>query len=62
MIFFYPNGAMMIFHDAADDGQAESGAALLSGEIGQEEFFFELAGHAVSGVGDGDLDGIAGRH
>lgn len=60
MIFLYANGAMMIFDDAADDGQAEPGAALLGGEIRQEEFFFELAGDAVSGVGHGDLDRVAG--
>src|SRR6266567_7633341 len=62
MVLFHPDRAMMIFHDATDDGQAESGAALFGGEIGQEEFFLELAGHAVACIGDGNLDRVAARH
>ena len=44
----------MIFHDAAHDGQTESGAALLGGEIRQKKFFFEFGGHAMPGVSDND--------
>src|SRR5208282_6674064 len=61
MIFFNTNRAVMIFHNAAHDSEAEAGAAFLGGEIREKKFFFQLAGHAVAGVGDGNLDGVAAR-
>src|SRR5260370_2001206 len=39
-ILLYPDGAMMIFDDTAHNGQAQAGAALLGGEIRQEEVLF----------------------
>src|SRR5271165_3255970 len=62
MVLFYTDGAMVIFDNPADDGQAEARAPLLGGKIRQEEFFFELASHTVAGVGNRDLDGVAARH
>ena len=59
LVFLHANRAVMLFDDAAYDGQAKAGAALSGGEIRQEEFFFQLASHAVAGVGDGDFDGVA---
>src|SRR5579872_3702183 len=59
VVLLYADGAMVIFHDAADDGQAESGAALLGREIRQEKFFFEFAAYAMAGVGHGDLHRVA---
>src|SRR5258708_6268497 len=59
MIFFHADRAVMIFHNAAHDGQAESGATLLGGKIRQEKFLFEFASYAVSRVGDSDLDRVA---
>src|ERR1035437_5507750 len=62
MVLLYADRAMMIFHNATDNGQAESGAAFLGGEIWQEEFFLELAGHAVARVGHRNLHRITARH
>src|SRR5580693_976327 len=62
IILFHADGAVVIFDDAADDGQAEPGPALLGRKIRQEEFFLELAGYAVARVGDGDLDRVAAGH
>src|SRR5580704_5200032 len=59
MIFFDADRAVMIFHNAAYDGEAEASAAFFGGEIGQKKFLFQFAGHAVAGVGDGNLDGVA---
>src|SRR5258708_32146018 len=39
MIFFHADRAVRIFHNAAHDGQAEAGAALLGREIWQVNFF-----------------------
>ncbi len=52
----------MLFNHAAHDGQTESGPALSGGEIGQKEFFFQFAGHAMAGICDGDLDRVAASH
>ena len=38
------------------DGETESGAALLGGEVGQEEPLAHVVGDAGAGVGDGELD------
>src|SRR5580704_11171804 len=62
IILFHANGAMVIFDDAADDGQSKARAALLGGEIRQKEFFFDFTGNAVASVGNGDLDGVAAPH
>src|SRR6266576_3265033 len=59
LILFDPDGALMVFDDAAHDGQAQTGAALLGGEIRQKEFFLQFLGHSVTGVGDSNLHGIA---
>ena len=40
LVFLHANGAAMVFDDAADDGQPQSGAALLGGEVRQEQFLF----------------------
>src|SRR4051812_39652061 len=57
-ILFHADGAVMVFDDAADDGESESGAAFFGGEIWQKKFFLELGGHAVTGVSDDQLDGF----
>ena len=49
----------MIFDNAADDGETQSGAAPLGGEVRQKEPLLYLGSDPVSGVGDDDLDGIA---
>src|SRR5579863_7478033 len=58
LVFLHPNRSMMLFDDAANDSQAKASSALSGGEVGQKEFFFQLAGHAVSGIGDGDFDRV----
>jgi len=40
LIFFDANGAVVIFDDAAHDGEAQSGAAALGRKIRQKKFFF----------------------
>src|SRR5580704_17634056 len=62
IVFFHANGAMMIFHDAANDRQDQSRAALLGREIRKEEFPFQFAGDAMSGISDRNLNrGAAGN-
>src|SRR5271166_1879493 len=62
LVLFHANGSVMFFDDAAHDGQAETGPALSGGEIGQKKSLLQLAGHAMAGIGDGDLDCIAAGH
>src|SRR5579871_3886730 len=61
-IFLDPNRAMMIFHDAAHDGKAEAGAALLGREIRKEKLFFDFARDPVTRVGNRDLDCVTARN
>src|SRR5436309_334959 len=58
-ILFHTDGAVMVFDDAAHDGESESGAALFGGEVWQEKFLLEFGGHAVTGIGDDQLDRFA---
>ena len=46
----------MLLDDLGGDGEAEAGAALLGGEVGEEEALAHLVGEAGAGVGDGELD------
>src|SRR5215472_9972343 len=62
MVFFHPNRSMVIFYNAAHNGKSQPGAAFLRGEVWQEEFLFHLAGYALAGVGDDDLNRVAARH
>ena len=50
--------AAVFGHDARGDRQAESGAAILGGEMRQEEFVFVFRGDAVAGVRDADFHGV----
>src|ERR1700732_3447062 len=62
LVLLHANRSVMFFDDAAHDRQAEAGPALSSGEIGQKEFLLQFAGHAMSGISDGDLDRVAAGH
>ena len=55
LVILHANRAVMVFDDAADDRQSQSGAAFLGRKIGQEEFLLSVAGDAAAGVGDNDL-------
>src|SRR2546423_5047988 len=48
LVFFYANGAAMIFNNTAHDGESQAGAALLGREIRKEEILFYFAGHSVA--------------
>ncbi len=51
----------MLLDDFGGDGEAEAGAALLGGEVGEEEALAELVGEAGAGVGDGELEEAGGE-
>src|SRR5580693_3023569 len=59
LVLLHPNGAMMIFHDAAHNGQPQSRAPLLGGEVRQKEPLLQFLSDAVAGVGNAELDSIA---
>ena len=46
----------MFLDDLGGDGEAEAGAALLGGEVWEEEALAHLVGKAGAGVGDGEFD------
>ncbi len=46
----------MLLDDFGGDGESEAGAALLGGEVGEEEALAHLVGESAAGVGDGELD------
>ncbi len=46
---------LMLLDDLCGDGEAQPGAALFGGEIGQEETLAHLVVQAVAGIGDDDL-------
>src|SRR6478672_2442485 len=62
LIFLDANGSAMVFDDAADDGQSQSGSPFLGGEVRQKESLFQFLCNAVAGVRNGDLDGVAAGH
>src|SRR5580704_156779 len=62
LILFHANGPVVIFNNTIHDGKPKSGAALLGGEIRQEEPFFQLPRNAVASVGDGNLHYITASH
>ena len=51
----------MLLDDFGGDGEAEAGAALLGGEVGEEEALAHVVGEAGAGVGDGELDEAGGE-
>src|ERR1700757_2398345 len=59
LVFLHPDGTAVVLDDAADDGEAESGAAPLRGKIGKEQLLFQFLGDAVTTVGDRDFDHLA---
>src|SRR5215472_9543895 len=59
-IFFHANGAVVIFDDAAHDGQPQTGAALLGGEIRKEEPLLHVPADAGSAVSDRDFHCVPG--
>ena len=62
-VSFGADGALVFLHDFGGDGEAEAGAALLGGEVGEEEALAHLVGEAGAGVGDAELDhaGVGSR-
>ena len=56
LVLFGADGALVLLDDLGGDGEAEAGAALLGGEVGEEEALAHLVGEAGAGVGDGELD------
>src|ERR1700683_713948 len=62
LVFLHANRAVMLFDDAAQNRQAESGSAFPSGEIWKKEFFFQLAGYAMAGICNGDFNSVAAGH
>ena len=60
-VLFGADGALVFLDDFGGDGEAEAGAALLGGEVGQEEALAHLVGEAGAGVGDGELDHAGGE-
>ena len=61
LVLFGADGAVVFLEDLGGDGEAEAGAALLGGEVGEEEALAHLVGEAGAGVGDGELDHAGGR-
>src|SRR5580698_1843032 len=55
LVFFHPNGSMVLFDDAAHDRQTKPGPAFSSGEIRQKKFFLQLPGNAMPGICDRDF-------
>ncbi len=58
-VIFDAKSAVMFCDDAAGDGEAEAGAAILGGEMREEEFVFVFWRDAVARVSNFDFDGIA---
>ncbi len=48
----------MFAEDVIHDGETQTGAAILGGKIGQEEFLFIAGRDTAAGVGDQQLDGF----
>src|SRR5579863_2632167 len=61
LIFFHTNRAVVIFDYPIHDGESQTGAALLGGEIWHEQTLFQFAGNSVTGVGDSEFNHIAVR-
>src|SRR5690349_23342875 len=59
LIFFYPDRAVMVFDDAAHNGEAESSAAPLGREIGEKRLFFQVLRNTLTAIGDGNLHHLA---
>ena len=58
LIVFDANAGVVFGEDVAHDREAQTGAAALGGEVGQEQFLFLVGGDAAAGIGDDDLHGI----
>src|SRR4051812_15198518 len=58
-VFFDADGAVMLFDDAANDGQSKASSTLFRREIRKEEFFFDVRRDAMAAVGDYDLHHVA---
>src|SRR5580658_6817137 len=59
LIFFYANGAVVVFDDTVHDGKSKARAALLGGEVRQEQPLLQLPRNAVASIGDSDLHHVA---
>src|ERR1700722_15646720 len=59
---FNTNRAVMVFDNAIYDGKPQAGAALLGGEVWQEQPLLQFTRNPVAGVSDDDLDYVAGDH
>ena len=60
-VIFCADGAVVFLQNFGGDGEAEAGAALLGGEVGEEEALAHLVGEAGAGVGDDELDHAGGE-
>src|SRR6516164_9985095 len=58
MVLLYADAAVMVFHDAAHDGESQPSATLLGRDIRQEEFFFYFVVNAVAAIGDCNLQRV----
>src|SRR6266478_1828046 len=56
LVLFRADSALMLLDNFGRDGEAEAGAALLGGEVGEEEALAHLVGEAGAGVCDGEFD------
>ena len=61
VVLFGADGALVLLDDFGGDGEAEACAALLGGEVGEEEALAHFVGEAGAGVGDGELDHAGGE-
>src|ERR1051325_11699859 len=60
LVVLDPDGGIMFGDDMADNREPQTGAAILGGKIGQEEFLLVVGAYAASGVCDYQLDGLGG--
>src|SRR5215831_8865583 len=58
LVFFHTDGSLMVFNNTAHNGQAQTGAAFLGGEVGKEQTLLHLAVDAMAGVSHRDLNGV----
>src|SRR5579863_6269665 len=61
-IFFYANGAVVIFNNAIHDGKAQASASFLGGEVRQEQAFLQFPGNPVAGISHHNLHYVAVRY
>src|SRR5262249_9552805 len=58
LIFLHANGTVVVFDDAAYNGQSESCPTFLRGKIWQEQPLLQFLCYSVAGVCHRDFDGV----